>query len=497
MKYISTRDTSLSVSAAEAIVQGLSAEGGLFVPESFPAVSLEETLSFARQGYAACAAAVMGKYLTDFTLEELRGMTEKAYAGFDDPAVVPLTDVGGGEHIMELFHGPTLAFKDMALQMLPRLMAASIAKTGEKDKVLILVATSGDTGKAALEGFADVPGTAILVFYPEDGVADMQKLQMTTQKGENVSVCAVHGNFDDAQSGVKAIFSSAEIAEKLKKAGYRLSSANSINWGRLVPQIAYYFWAYSMLAEKSAMKAGEEIDFVVPTGNFGDILAGYYAKRMGLPVRKLVCASNANRVLTDFFETGVYDKNRPFHKTSSPSMDILISSNLERLLFEASGRDPAAVSGWMEELKQQGRYDIGKKAFESIINDFDAGCAAEEEAFCALACVFERTGVVIDPHTAVAQAVYDRRKDRTVSVILSTASPYKFPQDVLLAIEPDKVPPKDGFEASMALSERTKTKVPNQIFSLKDAPVRFADSCEKGGMENALFSALERWREGR
>jgi len=493
MRFISTRDTALSVSSAEAIVRGISAEGGLFVPESFPNVSLAETLSFAKRGYAACAAAVMGKYLTDFSEDELFSMAQKAYAGFDDPAVVPLTDVGGGEHIMELYHGPTLAFKDMALQMLPRLMAASIRKTGEKDRVLILVATSGDTGKAALEGFADVPGTAILVFYPEDGVADMQKLQMTTQKGGNVAVCAVRGNFDDAQSGVKAIFGSADIAKKLKDAGYRLSSANSINWGRLVPQIAYYFWAYAVLAEKGAIAPGESIDFVVPTGNFGDILAGYYAKRMGLPVRKLVCASNANRVLTDFFETGVYDKNRPFHKTASPSMDILISSNLERLLFEASGRDPKAVSAWMEALKKEGRYDVGEEVLKRINEDFSAGCAEEGEAAAALRSVFERTGAVLDPHTAVAQAVYDRVKDGTPAVVLSTASPYKFPQDVLIAIDPEKHPPKDGFLAAQALSERTNTRIPAQILALRDAPVRFFQSCEKGEMESALFEALARW----
>ncbi len=493
MRFTSTRDSSLFVSSAEAIVRGISAEGGLFVPESFPSVGLEEALSYAKRGYAACAAAIMGKYLTDFSEEELSRMTAKAYSGFDDPAVVPLTDVGGGEYIMELYHGPTLAFKDMALQMLPRLMAASIAKTGEKDKVLILVATSGDTGKAALEGFSDVPGTAILVFYPEDGVAAMQKLQMATQKGKNVSVCAVRGNFDDAQTGVKALFASAETAKKLKDAGYRLSSANSINWGRLVPQIAYYFWAYSVLAGKGAVRLGESIDFVVPTGNFGDILAGYYAKRMGLPVRKLVCASNANRVLTDFFETGIYDKNRAFKKTSSPSMDILISSNLERLLFEASGRNAAAVTRFMEGLKNEGRYDVGEEARRVIAKDFSAGCAGEEEAFGALFGVFERTGAVIDTHTAVAQAVYDKTKDETVTVVLSTASPYKFPQDVLFAIEPGKTPPKDGFEAAAALSDRTKTEIPGQILALRKAPVRFTGSCEKCEMEKALFSALESW----
>lgn len=493
MRFTSTRDSSLFVSSAEAIVCGISAEGGLFVPESFPSVSLEEALSYAQRGYAACAAAVMGKYLTDFSEEELSRMAAEAYSGFDDPAVVPLTDVGGGEHIMELYHGPTLAFKDMALQMLPRLMAASIAKTGERHRVLILVATSGDTGKAALEGFSDVPGTAILVFYPEDGVADMQKLQMATQRGKNVSVCAVGGNFDDAQTGVKNIFASAETAKKLNEAGYRLSSANSINWGRLVPQIAYYFWAYSVLVCKGAVQPGEAIDFVVPTGNFGDILAGYYAKRMGLPVRKLVCASNANRVLTDFFETGIYDKNRAFKKTSSPSMDILISSNLERLLFEASGRDAVAVARFMQGLKKDGRYDVGGEIRSVIAKDFSAGCASEEEAFSALLRVFERTGTLIDTHTAVAQAVYDRAKDGTVSVVLSTASPYKFPQDVLFAVEPGKTPPSDGFEAAEALSKRTKTEIPGQILALREAPVRFTGSCEKDQMEKALFSALKSW----
>lgn len=501
MKFTSTRNASLSVSAAQAIVQGISAEGGLFVPESFPQLSLDEIVKFASGSYADCAARVMGLYLTDFSAEELQRMAHDAYASFSSADVVPLVQLNDGEAVLELFRGPTLAFKDVALQMLPRLMSASIQKTGAKHKVLILVATSGDTGKAALEGFRDVPGTAILVFFPLDGVSDMQKLQMLTQRGDNVAVCAVKGNFDDAQTGVKRLFADDGVREMLAQTGYQLSSANSINWGRLVPQIAYYFWAYAKLVQGGGVKAGDPVDFVVPTGNFGDILAGYYAKRMGLPVRRLVCASNDNKVLSDFFATGVYDRRREFYKTESPSMDILISSNLERLLFEMSGRDAAKVAQWMQDLTSQGYYDVGAEVLKALGTDFAAGWCTGDEAKQALNGVFDRFGYVMDTHTAVAQCVTEKlHKDGAPAIVLSTASPFKFPQSVLSAIRPGEEH-KDAFEAANALAKvqaaacgkEAKDCLPAQIAELSVLPVRHDAVCEKDNMEQALFDAVKRW----
>ena len=503
MEFMSTRDAGLRVSSAAAIVQGLSKDGGLFVPVSFPSISLDEITAYAQEGYQVCAAKVMSKYLTDFTYEELEKMTKEAYAGFDVKEVVPVTQIQGkNQAVMELYHGPTLAFKDMALQMLPRLMAASIRKTGEKDRVLILVATSGDTGKAALEGFSDVPGTSILVFYPDEGVANMQKLQMITQKGENVAVCAVKGNFDDTQTGVKKIFSDPEIKATLKDQGYRLSSANSINWGRLVPQIAYYFWAYSVSVGRGSLKAGEPMDFVVPTGNFGDILAGYYAKRMGLPVGRLVCASNDNKILSDFFATGVYDRVRSFYKTSSPSMDILISSNLERLLFEASGRDDKLISGLMGDLFEKGSYRVSGEMLKKLTADFDGDWCTEKDSFPALKELFEQSGELIDTHTAVAQAIQNRRKDGGYTVVLSTASPYKFPEDVLRALgqnqgerDFDAVEKLAKLQAA-AVNKAADACVPAQIKALKTAQRRFEGVvCTKEEMPKALYSAIKGWEE--
>ena len=506
MKYLSTRNAACRVSAAEAIVQGLSPEGGLFVPESFPQIPLEEICSFAKApgGYAACSARIMGAYLTDFTAQELDEMTREAYASFDDPRVVPTHTLTDREAVLELYHGPTLAFKDVALQMLPRLMSASIRKTGESRQVLILVATSGDTGKAALEGFKDVAGTSIMVFYPQDGVSSMQKLQMITQEGKNVAVCAVRGNFDDAQSGVKRIFSNGEFAQKLDQMGYKLSSANSINWGRLVPQIAYYFWAYAQEVEKGTVAPGAKVDFVVPTGNFGDILAGYYAKRMGLPVDRLICASNSNNVLADFFETGVYDRNRAFHKTSSPSMDILISSNLERLLFEISGRDDEKVRAWMESLQKTGRYEIGEELRQEVARDFAGGWCTEQEGAAAIRSVYEGEGYLIDTHTAVAQAVCEKqaKEGDPFRIVLSTASPYKFPADVLRAAVPDAQIPDESFEMVDALARAhakiagcpAEACVPAPICALRTMPVRHRESCEKDAMEEAVLQAIHGWR---
>ncbi len=499
MKFTSTRNTALSVPSAQAIVQGISEEGGLFVPESFPQLSLEEILEFAKHSYPECAARVMGLYLTDFSREELLQMAKEAYASFDSEQVVPLARLCENESVLELFHGPTLAFKDVALQMLPRLMAASIQKTGAKHKVLILVATSGDTGKAALEGFQDVPGTGILVFFPQDGVSDMQKLQMLTQRGENVAVCAVEGNFDDAQTGVKRLFASGEVKERLAREGWQLSSANSINWGRLVPQIVYYFWAYSCLVKEGGAKPGEAVDFVVPTGNFGDILAGYYAKRMGLPVGRLVCASNDNKVLSDFFATGVYDRRREFYKTESPSMDILISSNLERLLFEASGRNAEVVAGWMASLAKEGVYDVGGEVLAALRADFDAGWSDGAHARAALARAFAEHRYVMDTHTAVAQAVAEEKASGAPFVVLSTASPYKFPAAVLKALCPQEDHP-DAFEAAGALAalqaaaagKAPEACLPEKIRELSSLPVRHDAVCAPNGMDEALYAALGR-----
>ncbi len=364
MQYVSTRAKNNVVESAQAIVKGLSEDGGLFVPSEFPAITKEELLAMGDMEYSDRAAVVLSKYLTDFTLDELKEYTAKAYARFYDDDPCPLVAIDEKTYILELWHGPTCAFKDMALTLLPHLMVASRKKIGETGKTLILVATSGDTGKAALEGFKDVEGCEIIVFYPSEGVSDMQKLQMQTQAGDNVYVCAIKGNFDDAQSAVKVIFNDDNVKAQLLEKGYKLSSANSINWGRLVPQIAYYVSSYVDLLSSGELNYGDKINFCVPSGNFGNILAGYYAMRMGIPIGKLICASNKNKVLTEFFESGKYDINREFYKTMSPSMDILISSNLERLLFEISGRDDKAVSELMNNLKTNGYYTLDFDTFK-------------------------------------------------------------------------------------------------------------------------------------
>ncbi len=365
MDFISTRSGDIRTDAPGAIIQGLASDGGLFVPGSIPSFSLEEIAAMASADYPSLAAGVLERFLPGFGAEELLGFAQKAYAAFDDPAIAPLKPLDDGLWSLELFHGPTCAFKDFALQMLPYLLSASVRMRGEGKTVAILVATSGDTGKAALAGFADVPGTRIGVFYPNGGVSDIQRAQMVTQEGGNVLVLAVEGNFDDAQTGVKRIFSDKALAGRLERAGVMLSSANSINWGRLAPQVAYYYAAYASLLVSGTVRCGEAVDFAVPTGHFGYILAGYYAKRSGLPVGRLICASNSNNVLTDFIRTGVYDKNRPFLQTMSPSMDILVSSNLERMLYLLTG-DHAQVSGWMDSLSRTGRYDVGEKVLAEL-----------------------------------------------------------------------------------------------------------------------------------
>lgn len=484
MILVSTRDSRLGVPASKAVLMGIAPDGGLFVPLTFPKIKIEKD-----EAYPALAARVLTQFFDD--LPELDKLTEAAYRPFDNERVAPIIKTGEGEYMLELWHGPTLAFKDMALSVLPRLLTASMGVHGGKD-ILILVATSGDTGKAALEGFCDVPRTRIVVFYPSDGVSDMQKLQMVTQEGSNTQVVAVKGNFDDAQNGVKAIFADRSFVDVVGEKGYSLSSANSINFGRLAPQIAYYFGAYAQLLSTGEIAEGEAVNFVVPTGNFGNILAGYYAKRMGLPIAKLICASNKNNVLTDFFHKGSYSLNRPFYKTMSPSMDILISSNLERLLFELTGRDPHAVSVMMKQLKETGTYDIGETARHALEADFYADWCGEDETMTCIKRTFETKGYLLDTHTAVAAAVYEKYKqtgDATKTVIVSTASPYKFPQDVLTSLG-DNTEGMDAFALSRRLSEKTSTRLPKQIEELETKPVRHKAVVERNAMRQAVLEAL-------
>ncbi len=491
MMYFSTRDTQIRVTAAQAIAKGLSQEGGLFVPEGFPQVSLEDIRAMTACSYQERARRILSLYLADFTQEELTGFTQAAYGdNYDDARIAPVHVLDGETGVLELWHGPTCAFKDMALQMLPHLLTASLRKNGERLQVCILVATSGDTGKAALEGFRDVAGTSILVFYPRDGVSDIQKLQMTTQAGGNVCVCAVEGNFDDAQTGVKKIFADHALAERLKEAGYFLSSANSINWGRLLPQIAYYFSAYCDAAAAGIVAMGDKLDFCVPTGNFGNILAGWYAKQMGLPVGRLICASNANNVLTDFLATGTYDRNRPFHTTISPSMDILISSNLERLLYALS--DEATVTGYMEELGRTGHYSVGDEILSALKADFAAGFCDDNETKAEIRRVWEGEHYLMDTHTAVAAKVLRELREteggRRPTVIVSTASPYKFAADVVAAL---------GGSASEEdpmgdLSRLTGTRVPAPLSGLRERPVRFTDCVQKEEMEAKVEAFLKK-----
>jgi len=485
MKYVSTRDKSVRLSGAEAIARGLSRDGGLFVPETIPALESGAIGKLCAMTYRERAAYIMGLYLDDYTPEELASFAERAYGdAFDTPLTAPVRSVDEKTHVLELWHGPTCAFKDMALQMLPHLLTSALLKTGEEKRVCILVATSGDTGKAALEGFRDVGRTRIMVFYPRDGVSDIQKLQMTSQAGENVGVCAVAGNFDDAQTGVKTIFSDEAFREEIAERGWFLSSANSINWGRLLPQIVYYISAYCDLVNRGAVKAGEKINFCVPTGNFGNILAGYYAMRMGLPVNRLVCASNRNDVLTDFIKTGVYDKNRPFHATISPSMDILVSSNLERLLFDFSGCDDKATAGYMAGLSSTGRYEVTPDVKAKLDAVFSGGFRSDEQTKETIGKVFWEQAYLIDTHTAVAWGVLEdyraKTGDETPCVVVSTASPYKFCAAVLDALGDREE--TDGVGLIDRLAEKSGTKAPRPLAALKTAEARFTDCAEKDAM---------------
>ena len=488
--YKSTRDDSVRVTASKAILKGLADDGGLFVPETIPVLdkSLKE---LACMSYGEVAYEVMKLFLTDFTEEELKSCIANAYdSKFDTTEIAPLVKADGA-YFLELFHGATIAFKDMALSILPHLMTTSAKKNNIKNDIVILTATSGDTGKAALAGFADVKGTKIIVFYPKDGVSPIQEKQMVTQKGDNTYVVAIKGNFDDAQTGVKNIFGNKELARELDDAGYQFSSANSINIGRLVPQIVYYVYAYVKLLANEEISEGEKINVVVPTGNFGNILAAFYAKNMGLPIGKLVCASNENKVLYDFFSTGVYDRNREFKLTSSPSMDILISSNLERLIYFIAGNDADKTKELMNMLSGEGEYTITED-MKANLDSFVGGFATEEETAAAIKRIYENDGYVIDTHTAVAASVYDSYRkdgDNTPTVIVSTASPFKFTRSVMTAIDEsnDKL---DDFTLIDKLSEIAKVKVPQAIEDIRTAPVLHDRVCDKTQMKEVVCDIL-------
>ena len=496
MKYISTRDKSVNLTAAQAILQGLSRDGGLLIPDEFPTLTLEDIGQLAPLSYPQRSAQIMSLFLEDYSTGELAKFTREAYGSekFDDGEAAPIKQVGDN-FFMELWHGPTSAFKDIALQMLPRLLSAGLEKTGEKRDVCILVATSGDTGKAALEGFCDVDRTKIMVFYPRDGVSDIQKLQMMTQEGENVGVCSVLGNFDDAQTGVKEIFNDAELREELDRAGVFLSSANSINWGRLLPQISYYISAYCDLVNGGAIEPGDKINFCVPTGNFGNILAGYFARKMGLPVNKFICASNRNDVLTDFIKTGTYDRNREFFATTSPSMDILISSNLERLLFDLSDGDDGLVATYMRSLSDSGVYTIDGRMQLKLRSVFECGSVDDERTKALIGELFNETGYLMDTHTAVAYgALADYRAesgDETPTVILSTASPYKFADAVLEAVG-GSAPEGDGFAQLEALEAIEKSSAPAPLKGLRGKQIRFNDVTEKDAMLGVVRGVLKK-----
>ncbi|WP_234118659.1 threonine synthase [Clostridium hydrogenum] len=485
--YSSTRNDKNKVLSSEAILKGISEEGGLFVPNEIPKLNctIEELIKL---DYKETAYAVMSRFFTDFTEDELKNCIEKAYDNkFDTEKIAPLKKAGDA-YFLELYHGPTLAFKDMALSILPYLLKTSAKKQGIEDKIVILTATSGDTGKAALEGFAEVEGTEIIVFFPEDGVSAVQKLQMVTQKGKNTHVVGINGNFDDAQSAVKKMFTDTSFIEELKEKGYRFSSANSINIGRLVPQIVYYFYAYSSLCRNKDIKVGEKINLVVPTGNFGNILAAYFAKLMGLPVNKLICASNDNKVLFDFFSTGVYNKNREFMTTISPSMDILISSNLERLIYLICDRNSKKVSELMKELSASGKYEITSNMKDKL-QDFRGGYATEGDTKKAIRKMYSENDYLLDTHTAVAYSVYEAYKketsDNTKTVIASTASPYKFTNAVMTAID-DEYSKYDSFELMEKVSTIMHSDIPESIKDINKREVIHKDTCEKDEMKSIV-----------
>jgi len=494
MLYESTRGGGEAITSAEAIKRGIAADGGLYVPREYVKISPEEIQALIPMSYQERAKFILKGYLDDFTPDELSDCVDKAYntRKFSSEDIAPVALLNDSLNILELWRGPTCAFKDMALQILPHFLVKAMRKTGEKDEIVILVATSGDTGKAALEGFADVEGTRIIVFYPENGVSEVQKRQMVTQEGNNVLVFGVEGNFDDTQTGVKQIFTDETVLAKMKEKGLKFSSANSINWGRLVPQIVYYFSAYADMVKQGRITFGEKINFVVPTGNFGNILAGYYAMKMGLPVNRMICASNDNKVLTDFIHTGVYDRRRDFVRTVSPSMDILISSNLERLIYELSGRDAERVSRWMAQLRNEGCYDVGPAVHRLLNEHFWGGWSNQEETLKTIECVYHDYGYVCDTHTAVGIDVYDKyvitTGDLTPTVMVSTASPFKFNASVCKALSMDCN--DDEFVLLKKLSEKTGLPVPDGLKDLESKPVRHNRVCRKDQMKDVVMEAL-------
>lgn len=485
--YSSTRNSAVKLTASQAILKGLADDGGLFVPNHIPALtcSMQELTG---KSYQEIAYEVMKLFLTDFTEEELRNCIRCAYdLKFDTEVIAPIVEAEG-TYYLELFHGATIAFKDMALSILPHLMITSAKKNHVENEIVILTATSGDTGKAALAGFAGVQGTRIIVFYPKNGVSPIQEKQMVTQEGDNTLVVGIHGNFDDAQTGVKALFNDKELAEEMAAAGLQFSSANSINIGRLVPQVVYYVYAYAKLLEEGKLLDGQRMNVVVPTGNFGNILAAYYAKQMGVPIGRLICASNENKVLYDFFANGKYDRNREFVLTSSPSMDILISSNLERLIYRIAGEDAARNAQLMEQLARTGSYEITEQ-MKAALADFYGNYASEEETAGRIRAMYENTGYVLDTHTAVASAVYQKyvedTKDETVTVIASTASPFKFPRNVMNAID-GKYDTMTDFELIDELSKISNVDVPEAVVKIRTAPVIHDHVCDKTEMKQVV-----------
>lgn len=490
--YNSTRSKGIAVRASEAILKGLTDDGGLFVPDHIPALdkSLKE---LSQMDYRQVAYEVMKLYFTDFTESELKTCIDRAYdSKFDTEVIAPLAEAENA-YYLELFHGPTIAFKDMALSILPHLMITSARKNAIKNEIVILTATSGDTGKAALAGFADVEGTRIVVFYPKNGVSPIQEKQMVTQKGKNTFVVGIHGNFDDAQTGVKKIFSDKELAKEMEENGFQFSSANSINIGRLIPQVCYYVYAYVTLLKEGKIAEGEKINVTVPTGNFGNILAAFYAKNMGLPIDKLICASNDNKVLYDFFRTGVYDRNREFVLTSSPSMDILISSNLERLIYWIAGNDAGENRSLMAALTGEGRYEITDE-MKAALKDFYGNYADEAQTAAEIKRLYEDCGYVIDTHTAVASAVYrkyvEETGDHTKTVIASTASPFKFTRSVMNAID-GKYDAMGDFELVDELSRIANVRVPQAIEEIRTAPVLHDTQCETAEMKDTVKKFLK------
>ena len=495
MEYISTRGNFRNVSSAEAVTLGMVPEGGLFVPAEVPKFTLEEIKARKNDSYQQLAVWIFNKFLSDFSKKEIEDAVQAAYSGqnFPEAEKTPLVRLDQNTYILELWHGPTAAFKDMALQILPHLLVKSAKKLSIDNEIVILVATSGDTGKAALEGFKDVEGVKIIVFYPEAGVSRVQEDQMKTTAGQNTEVVSLKGNFDDCQNAVKEVFADKKLKEEMEKNNYQFSSANSINWGRLLPQIVYYFKAYLKLLQDGVIEAGDKINFTVPTGNFGNILAGYYAYQMGLPVNKFICASNDNKVLTDFLETGVYDINREFKKTISPSMDILISSNLERFLFEMNGHNSSKINEWYQKLKTENKFEIDEQTFGKIKELFSGKFSREDEARAAILKSYQKYNYLIDPHTAVGlDSLFKYRSesgDNTTAVVDSTANPYKFSRAVLESLKEEEIK-KDEYRIIEELEKMTSTKIHRGLAGLENMESRHQESCEKDGVKKKLEKLL-------